>query len=285
MCYHFSEKKLFDCIYRILVLVGFVLASNGIKAQGDLLIYPKRILFDGNKRSQNLNLVNNGKDTAQYIISVIQVRMKEDGSFENISQPDSGQFFSDRNFRFYPRKVVLGPKESQTVKVQLMQYSTLPEGEYRSHLYFRAEKVKQPLGDTQTKAKAASISIQIQPVYGLSIPVIIRSGESTTEMAVSNVHFHWVRDRLPLLEMQLVRSGNMSVYGDLRIDYISEQGKETQVALLRGVAVYTPNSNRKFKILLDRSNEIDYHKGALHIVFTESSGKVEKVAQGQLFLK
>jgi hypothetical protein len=285
MFYKFSEKKLFDCICRFLVLAGFILASNAIRAQGDLLIYPKRIVFDGNKRSQNLNLVNSGDDSAQYIISVIQIRMKEDGSFENISQPDSGQLFSDRNFRFFPRSVVLGPKESQTVKVQLIQFSTLPAGEYRSHLYFRAEKIQQPLGDTQTKSVTSSISIQIKPVYGLSIPVIIRSGESNTAIALSKVHFHLVKDSLPLLEMNIERSGNMSVYGDIRIDYISDQGTETQVALVRGVAVYTPNNHRKFALMLDRYKGINYHAGALHILFTDSSGNVEKLAQEQLFLK
>lgn len=269
---------------RLVLGFFFLLVSSCLKAQGDLLIYPKRIVFDGTKRSQDLNLVNNGTDTARYIISVVQVRMKEDGSFENITQPDAGQNFADKNFRFFPRSVVLGPKETQTVKVQLNQYSTLASGEYRSHLYFRAEEFQKPLGSVKTQADQSAISIRITPIYGLSIPVIIRSGESTTDIRLSKVAFHWANDSLPILQMNLDRSGNMSVYGDITVNHISPEGKEARVAQVKGIAVYTPNTTRIVRLALDRSAGVDYRKGALHVVFTDTSGKTEKVAQEQIFL-
>ena len=77
-------------------------------AQGNLLVTPKRVVFEGNKRSEELNLANIGKDTATYIISFIQIRMKEDGMFERITQPDPEQNFADKNLRFFPRTVTLG---------------------------------------------------------------------------------------------------------------------------------------------------------------------------------
>jgi hypothetical protein len=256
-----------------------------VKAQGDLLIYPKRIVFDGTKRSQDLNLVNSGSDTARYVISVVQIRMKEDGSFENITTPDPGQNFADRNFRFFPRSVVLGPKEVQTVKVQLTGFSSLTAGEYRSHLYFRSEEAQKPMGLEKPRADSGKISISITPIYGLSIPVIIRSGESTTDISLSKVGFRFERDTIPVLQMNLNRSGNMSVYGDITVDYVSKEGRETRVAQVKGIAVYTPNARRVIQLTLDRSSAVDYHKGALHVVFTETSGKTEKVAQDQLFLQ
>lgn len=265
-------------------LASFFFSSTEVKAQGDLLLYPKRIVFDGSRRSQTLSLVNNGTDTARYVISVVQIRMKEDGSFENITQPDSGQYFADKNFRFFPRSVVLGPKEAQTVKVQLIRFSNLAAGEYRSHLYFRAQKPEKPLGMTKTKNDPGRISINIRPVYGLSIPVIIRAGESTTETSLSNLAFRFEKDSLPVLQMNLNRTGNMSVYGDITVDHVSPEGKETRVALVKGVAVYTPNATRVIRLALDPRATVDYHKGALHVVFTETSGKTRKVAQQQVFL-
>lgn len=271
------------------LILGFVctllLAASGLKAQGDLLIYPKRIVFYGSKRSQNLSLVNNGVDTARYVISVVQIRMKEDGSFENITQPDPGQNFADKNFRFFPRSVVLGPREVQTVKVQLVHFNSLAAGEYRSHLYFRAAEAKKPMGFEKPRADSGKISISITPVYGLSIPVIIRSGESTTDISLSKVGFHFEKDSIPVLQMNLNRTGNMSVYGDITVDYISSEGKETRVAFIKGVAVYTPIGTRKIRLALDQNAGVDYKKGALHIVFAETSGKVQKVAQQQLFLE
>ena len=95
----------------------------------------------------DLNLANTGKDSATYAISIVQIRMKEDGGFETITEPDQGQRFADRNIRFFPRSVTLGPNEAQVVKVQLMKTNELTEGEYRSHFYFRAVPKSNPLGE------------------------------------------------------------------------------------------------------------------------------------------
>src|SRR5665647_386403 len=111
-------------------IIIICLISSKANAQGNLLIFPKRIVFDGSKRLAVLNLSNIGKDSATYVISIIQIRMKEDGSFETITQPDSAQFFADKNLRIFPRTVTLAPQEAQTVKVQVIKTNELSPGEY-----------------------------------------------------------------------------------------------------------------------------------------------------------
>lgn len=267
-----------------LALIMFLNPLGSI-AQGDLLIYPKRIVFDGSKRTQDLSLVNNGEDTARYVISVVQIRMKEDGSFENISEPDKGQNFADKNFRFYPRSVVLGPKEAQTVRVQLLQFNSLSPGEYRSHLYFRAEKPTIPAGSETTRKDQEKISISIAPVYGLSIPVIIRTGESTTNIELTNAEFLIEKDSIPVVQMAINRSGNMSAYGDISINHISPGGKKTELAFIKGVAVYTPIPKRQVRVALNRISGINYSQGTLLMIYQETSGKTKKAAQLELKLK
>jgi hypothetical protein len=279
------KKNILSRHLGLFAFTGLVLLPFVSPAQGDLMIYPKRVVFDGSQRSQDLSLANNGNDTARYVISVVQIRMKEDGSFETIDQPDPGQNFADKNFRFFPRSVVLPPHQAQKVKVQLIQFSQLPAGEYRSHLYFRAEAEKKPLEKERSQTDSGSLSIRIVPVYGISIPVLIRSGVSTTEIALSGIAFRFETDSLPVLQFHLNRSGNMSVYGDVTVDHISPQGLETRVAQVKGVAVYTPNRNRILRLLLERKAGVDYTKGALHVVFKDLSGKTEKVAQEQIFLE
>ena len=82
-----------------------LLPSNEVMAQGNLLIMPRRVVFEGSKKSEDLTLVNTGRDTAKYVVSIVQMRMKEDGSFDEITQPDSGQYFADKYLRFFPRTV------------------------------------------------------------------------------------------------------------------------------------------------------------------------------------
>ena len=76
----------------------------------------------------DMNLANIGKDTATYSISVVQIRMKENGGFETITEPDPGQLFADKYIRFFPRSVTLGPSESQVVKVQITKVNELNQG-------------------------------------------------------------------------------------------------------------------------------------------------------------
>jgi len=59
-------------------------------------------VFDGSRRVMELNLANTGRDTARYNISFIQYRMTQEGTFEEITEPDPGQFFADKHIRFFP---------------------------------------------------------------------------------------------------------------------------------------------------------------------------------------
>jgi hypothetical protein len=273
-------KYFFSSFFAILTL-----SSINLKAQGDLLLYPKRIVFEGSKRSQTLNLANTGKDTVRYLISVVQSRMKKDGGFETISQPDSGQRFADKYFRFFPRNVVLPPNESQSVKIQLINTNELEPGEYRSHIYFRAEPDKKPLGEVEPIKDSISISVNLIAVFGISIPIIIRKGESTTNVTISDASLEMKKDSIPTLKINFNRTGNMSVYGDISVDHISLQGKVTRVAIANGMALYTPNPVRQFKLLLDNKSGIDYHKGKLSIVYTtQPDAKSVKIAETELVL-
>lgn len=281
--------NLFKKIHSGLACLAFLLIAifNSLPslAQGDLLLYPKRIVFEGSKRSQDLNLANSGKDTARYLLSVVQIRMKEDGSFETIAEPDPGQNFADKYFRIFPRNVVLPPNEAQTVKIQLINTGELLPGEYRSHLYIRAEDEKRPLGEEEPKNDSASIAVKLVAVFGISIPVIIRSGESTASVSLSDVSFQQAKDTTPVVKFAFNRSGNMSVYGDVAVDYISPEGKSIQVGIVNGLAVYNPTSKRYFSLALNKIPGVDYHRGSLRVTYRYDAPKAEKLAEERIVLR
>ncbi len=252
----------------IIFLFFFPVASF---SQGDLLITPRRLVFEGSRRSFDLNLANIGKDTATYAISLVQIRMLEDGGFETISEPDPGQRFADRFIRFFPRSVTLGPNEAQTVKVQLIRTNELESGEYRSHFYFRAIPKATPLGQKEIQPDSSTISVRLTPVFGITIPVIIRVGSSTARVTISDFDFKLGDDGIPRVSLLLTRTGNMSVYGDLAVDYVSPQGKSIRAGIANGVAVYTPNTTRRFSFNLMNDQNINFRTGKLHITYSTSS--------------
>ncbi len=287
------QKNLSFCLCKARFFLFFFTVISGVlailpakvAAQGDLLITPKRVVFEGSRRSMDLNLANIGQDTATYSISILQIRMKENGGFETITEPDPGQRFADRHIRYFPRTVTLGPKESQVVKLQVIRQGELTEGEYRSHIYFRAVPREKPLGKEETLIDSTSISVRLTPIFGITIPVIIRVGGSTARVSISDASLSFVENETPLLSLVFNRSGNMSVYGDLTVDHISSQGTITRVGIANGIAVYTPNTVRRFQFSLNKAPGVDYRSGKLSITYSSPSDvKPERFAGAEIQL-
>lgn len=253
------------------IIVLVLLASIPIEAysQGGLLITPRRVVFDGKKKIVQVNLANSGKDTSTYLISFIQYRMTKNGGFEQITEPDSGQFFADKYIRLFPREVTLAPGEAQLVKLQLRGYNKLKDGEYRSHIYFRLNNNVKALGE-EKEIDTTTVSVRLIPIYGISIPAIIRKGKSTTKVSLSDLTLQKVNDTTQGLDITFNRTGNFSVYGDVTVNYFAPgSDKPAEVGLVRGLAVYTPNKLRHFILSLD--NKYDYSKGNLKVVYTSKS--------------
>lgn len=241
-------------------------------AQGNLLITPRRIVFENDKKTQELNLANTGTDTARYVISMVEMRMKEDGSFEQITQPDSAGKYASDYVRFFPHSVTLAPNEAQVVKMQVLRTAAMKEGEYRSHIYFRAVPQANPLGEEPVADAGSGIAVQLTPVFGISLPVIIRKGPSATEVKLADVQYHTPAEGSNSnVSMVLRRSGNMSVYGDVLVDFTPAAGKAVRVAEVRGVAVYTSTDSRKLVVNLDQRKVNGYGKGTFHISYVSAS--------------
>lgn len=265
--YSIKETRVRALVLLVLMLLFPILVS----AQGDLLITPRRVVFDGSSRSMDLNLANIGQDTATYSISLVQIRMTEEGGFETITEPDPGQNFVTKFIRFFPRSVTLAPSEAQVVKVQVTRRSQLKEGEYRSHFYFRAEKKATPLGEDDPAKDNNTISVQLTPVFGITIPVIIRIGDLNASVEMSNLKLLNKQENKPVLQISFNRSGERSVYGNLQVLHIGADGTSTKVGMANGIAIYTPNTLRKFNLNLINTESINLSEGLLKITFSSTS--------------
>ncbi len=253
-------------------------------AQGNLMLMQKRVVFEGNKRIAAVQYANTGQDTARYVVSLVHNRMKEDGSMEQIEVPGPGEWFSDDYVRYFPRNIVLGPNESQTMKIQLIRDRNLQPGEYRSHLYFRAiPSVDYPSENKRNKDEELSVSLKA--VFGITIPLIIRVGENNSSVQLTDLAFTH-QGEIPVVEFSLTRSGNYSVYGDIAVTHVSPKGKTTDVGLVRGLAVYTPGTLRRSRINLQAPDDVDFRSGSLLVRYAKQ--KEEKgtlLAEAELVLE
>lgn len=264
------------------LLTGLISATPAF-CQGNLILYPRRIIFEGAKHIQEINLANTGKDTATYQISVLEMRMKEDGNFEEVIKPDSAQLFAEPYIRIFPRKVSLGPNETQVVKVQLSGNTKMNPGEYRSHLYFRAVQNLKPKGSEPEAAESRGISVRITPVFGISIPVLIRVGEQKTSVSISGTTISDITDSSAIVSLTLNRTGTSSMYGNLILEYDKENGHPIRLAEADGVAVYTPNKLRHIRIQVLKKKGIAFRSGVISIRY-ESSGDMKTVRYADALL-
>lgn len=255
---------------KILLFMAVIVFGLSAEAQGNLLITPGRVVFEGNKRKEVLNLVNTGKDSATYSVSFVQKTMKEDGSFVNITEVEPGQQFADSYLRIFPRQVTLAPNEGQSIVMQYRRKAEMLAGEYRSHLYFRSEKDYSVLGDKSAAKDSKSLSVQLIPIYGMSIPVIIRTGETDVTATFSNLKLQTLDDKSQALNFTINRKGNISLYGDIVVEFIPLKGSSYDIANLNGVGVYTSIDKRNFSLRLDNTAGKPLGKGTFKVTYNSN---------------
>lgn len=249
------------------ILLSHLLAGP---AAADLLVYPTRLVFEGNDRAAQLDLHNNGTETATYRLSVVNRRMTETGGFVDADKPLPGELFADPMIRFSPRQVELAPGASQTVRVSVRRPANLPEGEYRSHLHF--ERLPDAAGASNVESinKPGEVGVQLRVLVGITIPVIVRQGTTSAKVALSGLELvKGGGERPPALAFVLSREGNRSVYGDLGATFTPQGGREQQVGKAGGVAVYTPNPLRRGRLELQLPPGLVLTRGTLRLTYRE----------------
>jgi P pilus assembly chaperone PapD len=233
---------------RISILFLFSLAFVFIHGQGNLLVNPVRVVFEGTKQNEDLNLTNIGRDTAVYVISFVHYKMNEDGSFVQLEKPDT-TYSADKYLRLFPRKVILPPSESQTIRLQLRKPATLKESEYRTHIYFRAEKQNSPLGIKDSRVDSTKMAVRITPVFGISIPVFVRNGLLSNQLTLTQPKLEVINDSVAKCSVTINRTGLKSAYGNLRVEFHPEKSQKIDLGFANGIGVY-PEINKRFFSLI-----------------------------------
>jgi P pilus assembly chaperone PapD len=214
-------------------LIAFAVpAEAGV---GDLLVAPTRIVLDGRKGAEII-LNNIGDEPATYRISVDFRRMDVNGGLEDVAQPTPADQRAADMIIYAPRRVTLAPHEPQAIRIAARPPQGLPDGEYRVHMLFRAIPPANPVVPASLSTEQEKgLRFQLTPIYGVTIPVIVRLGNLQATAAIANVHLD-KKDGSPMVSFDLSRSGARSTYGEVRV---LKAGIKDPMALQKGVAVYT----------------------------------------------
>ena len=233
----------FSPSFRLALIAPLALASAtaATAGVGDLLVAPTRIVLNGSRGTQII-LNNIGDDVATYRISVELRRMTPDGSLVDVATPNDAERAAEEMILYAPRKVTLPPNQPQTINIAARAPAGLADGEYRVHLLFRA--IPAPHAVTASATPQKGISFALTPVYGVTIPVIVRLGNLQAKAGIADVHL--VKDGgQPAVAMHLSRTGSRSTFGEVRV---MKSGIKDPIAIQRGVAIYTEVGQRSVAI-------------------------------------
>ena len=267
-------------------------AGQATAAGANLNISPKRVTFDRNHRSATVYIFNQGSAPGTFDISLIDRVMMPDGQIlpilEAQAKPET-KAVADRVqsaqsiLQVAPRRVTLSPGQGQTVRLRVTgSPADASVTELRSHLTISTL----PPRDAGTTADAAAansqtneLRFQINALLGLSIPAIVRVGDTDVRAGLENPHVSLERlngpngPQTPTLSLDLLRLGPNSLFGNIEVR-IQGQPKSAMLGVSRGVGVYTEIDRRAMRIPLTRAPAPGEH---LEVTFTDddtSPGKL-----------
>lgn len=254
----------------IRTLAGFAavsLAAVALAAPAaaqDVLIAPTRVVLSGGG-SAEVVLANIGQERATYRIEPVLRRMDPSGRFIDVdpAQANPTEQAALAMVRFAPRRITLDPNQPQSVRISAHPGPELADGEYRVHLSFHA--IPKPVSVEPAPASApTSLSIRLTPIYGMTIPVIIRKGQLDATASLADPRLVRTASGREL-KIEMNRTGTRSVYGEL---VVTKPGAKEPVYAAKGIAVYPEVTHRTVELDLSPEQAAKL-TGPLHFEYRE----------------
>jgi P pilus assembly chaperone PapD len=251
-----------------------LLGSAQVLAQ-TVSVAPARILLDGGKRSATVFLSNRSSQAETYRISLTQFQMLESGAMVRIDSTSTSDDYAGHILRYSPRRVVIPPGGSQTVRLLLRRPPDRPTDnrEFRAHLSVRSIPMVPRLDEIEDRGPQdlGDNRFAVRPVASIQtmVPIVVRFGNPQAEMAISEASIDWDDEEGPVVQFDIERRGDRSLYGNLTLTHRDPQGKTTPLHQRHGIAIYTPLPHRTFRIGLSDAS-VDLRSGSILIEYEET---------------
>lgn len=236
-----------------LTFCSFICASFvSLSAYAETIIFlaPMRLDLTEEQPVSEIRVTNTSSIGRGYNVSAENLIMTEDGVTQRV---DDFEYSAKRMLRFVPRSFDLQPGQTQIVRVMARISKDTPDGEFHSHLEFlenikRRGELNQNNSGEDSQERAA---IKAQLAYSAAIPVTISKGQVSTQLEMQNVVFARNEKGEPVINLDILRSGNGQ--GDLYLDanYVAPDGTESPAASRRTVYVYREIDVRRHSFVLN----------------------------------
>lgn len=206
-------------------LAGLLLtASVAWSGQPVLMMHPTAVVFEGRSRAATVHLVNRGDGPGTFFISWVDYRMTPEGGL--VALEGEVPWSIQPHVRFSPRRVTLGPGETQLIKIGLRRRPDVAEGEYYSHIAVRSLAVPSEADAAGAAMPPIGSSVTITARPGMAIPVVWRNSRARPVATIVSASLDR-QDREVVVEVR--REGELSVRGYLHL--IPPRWGETEAEL------------------------------------------------------
>lgn len=264
--------------------------AGSVGGMGDINLYPKRLVMTDRDRTASIGLYNRAAATGDYDITLGDMMMTPEGRLiELASVTDPALKARVQSalamLKWSPHRVTLPANEAQMVRIMAHVPPGLAPGEYRTH--FSAVAVPPESGELSIEEAAGatpgnSVGVRIVPRFGISIPVILRVGETTLTVGLDGLRVARPAGG-PVFSLRITRSGTRSAFGDLAI---TAAGVKKPIAEIRGIGVYTEIGERVVQVPIDpKADPRTFAPGAkLTVTYTDDDFAPGKTLARQDFI-
>lgn len=247
---------------------------------GDVNLTPKRVVIIAGRSNGEITVFNRGTGTGRYELSLEDRFMTPEGNIQSLkdaSDEVKAQVRSASGFaKISPRRVTLPPSSVQTVRVSARVPADLPDGEYRTHFSVIAapnENDGLSIEDATNPLGPGEIRVRIIPKFGISIPIIIRKGQTQVTAGIEDLRIAPNAENKPTIQFTITRKGNRSVFGDFEVFATSVGGAREKIGEIKGVAVYPEIERRAVSIALIKPDSPPTKGSRLEVVYKDDDFK------------
>lgn len=267
-------QKLILCFTMVLATLTFAPQDTRAQSEGSILfVAPHRVDIGPEERVSVLNVANKSNIKRRYYIQMIDQVMDENGSTRRVE--DDFEYSAQKMLRFTPKRFTLDPGQRQIVRIQVRRPKDLGDGDYHSHLLFREVPLKTE-DRSGVQASAGKASFEIKALYGVAVPVVLKNGDVNSTMSINSVGIQKNEQGLPVLALQLQRTGNAEASALLKVVH-RKNGQDTDIITPQWMRMYREVENVSRVLPLSVEDGYALSGGSLIATLTQNPDK--KIAE------
>jgi hypothetical protein len=204
----------------LLLLLSLGVASS-LAAQG-VMVAPHAVFIDHTQRSGSVLLYNPGTQPVEVAISTIFGVPKTDsaGTIKLDTLIADSSTSALAWIQAFPRRLTVGPRERQTIRLLARPPVGLADGEYWLRLVIAAQAGRVPIsGVADTTAIQIGLTLEVRTIIGVNY----RKGPVSTGVTLSNLRAEIIGDSL-ISRARIERRGNAAFIGTIRETLIDSTG-------------------------------------------------------------